>query len=324
MDIETLTWRPLTIEDAPALTRSWAAIEAVDRRGEHYSEQDLRDVLEDESIDLGRDTLAAVAPDGELVAFVWVQGPAEVIDVDWLEVDGAVLPVARGRGLGRRLLEWAEERAASLHRKRHPNAPAAVRVVVHENNPSKEALVRAAGYEAARWYHTMSRGLDDPLPNLPPTPPGLTLTPYTADRDEAVRVAHVEAFADDWGATPPDEQEWARWYVTPTTFRPEVSWLVLDGEDVVGYLLTHFWEADAAATGVREAFVGDLGVRPVWRRRGLGGLLLATALRSYRAGGYVHAALGVDSANATGALGLYERAGFAVRDTWVTWLKPLG
>jgi mycothiol synthase len=324
VDTGTLTWRPLTIEDAPALTRSWAAIEAVDRTGEHYSEPDLRDVLEDEAIDLGRDTLVALAPDGEAVAFAWVHGSAAVLDMDRIWVDGGVLPAARRRGLGRRLLEWAEERAARLHRERHPGVPAAARVVVHENNPGKEALVRAAGYEPTRWSHTMTRGLDDPLPDIPPTPPGLTLTPYTPDRGEAVRVAHVEAFADDWGATPPDEQEWARWYVTPTTFRPEVSWLVRDGEEVVGYLLTHFWEADAAATGVREAYVGQLGVRPAWRRRGLGGLLLATALRSFRDGGYTRSALTVDTDNASGALGLYERAGFAIRDTWVTWVKPLG
>ena len=324
MDTGTLTWRPLTIEDAPALTRSWAAIEAVDRTGEHYSEQDLRDVLEDEAIELGRDTLAAVAPDGEAVGFAWVHASAAVVDVDRIWVDGAVLPAARRRGLGRRLLEWAEQRATSLHSERHPGVPAAARVVVHENNPGKEALVRAAGYEPIRWSHTMTRGLDDALPGIPPTPPGLAVTPYAADRDEAVRHAHLEAFADDWGATPPDEQEWARWYVTPTTFRPEVSWLVRDGEEVVGYLLTHFWEADAAATGVHEAYVGQLGVRPAWRRRGLGGLLLATALRSYRDGGYARSALTVDTDNASGALGLYKRAGYALKDTWVTWLKPLG
>jgi hypothetical protein len=34
--------------------------------------------------------------------------------------------------------------------------------------------------------------------------------------------------------------------------------------------------------------------------------------------------LTVDAANATGALGLYERAGFAVTDTSVTWTKALG
>jgi mycothiol synthase len=323
VDPETLTWRPLTREDAPALTRSWAAIEAVDRTGEHYSEQDLRDVLEDEAIELGRDSLAAIDPDGEAVAFAWLHGSAAVVDVDRIWVDGAVLPAARQRGLGRRLLEWAEERATSLHRERHPEVPAAARVVVHQNNPGKEALIRTAGYEAARWAYTMSRGMDAPLPDVPPTPSGLTVRPYATDRDDAVRHAHLEAFADDWGATPPDEQEWSRWYTPTTTLRPEVSWLVLNGEEVVGYLLTHFWEADAAATGLREAYVGQLGVRPAWRRRGLGGLLLATALRSYRGAGYERSALSVDTDNATGALGLYERAGFAVKDTWVTWLKPL-
>jgi mycothiol synthase len=323
VESQALSWRPLTIEDAPALTRAWASVEAVDHTGEHYSEQDLRDVLEDESIELARDTLAAVAPGGDMVAFAWVHGSATVLDVDRLWVDGAVLPAARRHGLGRRLLEWAEEQATSLHRERHPEVPGATRVVVHQNNPGKQALVRAAGYEPARWAYTMTRGMEAPIPDVPHAPPGLTVTPYAAERDEAVRHAHREAFADDWGATPPDKQEWSHWYVPATTFRPEVSWLVLDGEEVVGYLLTHFWEADAAATGVREAYVGQLGVRPAWRRRGLGGLLLATALRSYRAGGYERAALSVDTANATGALGLYERAGFAKTDTWVTWLKPL-
>ena len=162
-----------------------------------------------------------------------------------------------------------------------------------------------------------------PAPRVPPTPPGLTLAQYATDRDEAVRQAHREAFADTWGATPPDEQSWSRSYTGSYTFRPEVSWLVLDGDEVAGYLLTFFWEADAAASGVREAFVGQLGVRPGWRRRGLGALLLAAALESYRSAGYGRSALGVDTGNATGALGLYERAGYAVKDTTVTWMKPL-
>ena len=67
-----------------------------------------------------------------------------------------------------------------------------------------------------------------------------------------------------------------------------------------------------------------LGVRPTRRRRGLGGLLLATALESYRAAGYERSVLTVDTGNATGALRLYERAGYAVKDTSVVWTKPLG
>lgn len=323
MDNRTLTWRALASDDAPTLTRAYAAVEAVDHTGESYSEQDLRDELDDESIDLRRDTRAALGPDGELAAFAWVHGSVDVHDLDRIDVEGAVVPVGRRQGLGRRLLEWAEERAVNLHTERHPDVPGSVFVDVHENNPGKQALVQAAGYEATRWWYKMARNLDDPLPDVARTPPGLTLAPYTADRDEAVRHAHREAFAGHWAATPPDEQRWRQRYTGTQTFRPEVSWLVLDGGEVVAYLLTYFWEADAAATGVREAFVGQLGVRPSWRRRGLGALLLATALESYRSAGYEQSVLTVDSGNATGALGLYERAGYTLRDRSVVWTKSL-
>lgn len=262
MKTGTLTWRALTTADALALTRARAAVEAVDDTGEHYSEQDVSDELQDESIDLGRDTLGAFAPDGESIAFAVVHGSNEVCDVDRVYADGAVRPAARGLGVGRRLLEWAEERAAGVNRERHPDIPGALCVDVHENNPSNQALVHAAGYEAIRWWYKMARTMNDPLPDVPPTPPGLTLARYTADRDEAVREAHQEAFAGHWGDTPPDEQRWSRWYTGARTFRPQISRLVLHGDDVIAYLLTHFWEADAAATGVREALLGQLGVRP--------------------------------------------------------------
>jgi mycothiol synthase len=304
------TWRPLAVEDVPALTRAFAAAEAVDDTGEHYSEHDVREVLEDEAIDIGRDTLAAFADD-ELVAFAWVYGAQDRVDAF-----GAVVPAARRRGLGRRLLAWAEERAAQRE------LPGAVFVQVHENNPGKQELVRAAGYEAARWEYRMTHGLD-PLPDVPPTPAGFALAPYTTDRSEAVRHAHREAFAAHWGATPPDEQMWSQWYVGSDMFRPEISWLALRDGEVAAYVLSYFWEADAAATGVREAFLGQLGVREPFRRRGLGALLLATALDSYRTAGYERTSLTVDSANETGALGLYERLGFTRTGASVTWTKRL-
>jgi mycothiol synthase len=318
-----LSWRALKSGDAAALARTYAAVEAVDRTGDHFSEQDVRDELEDESIDLERDSLAAFAGDGELVAFARLVGSADVRDVDRIHVDGAVSPATRGRGLGRGLLAWADERAPQLHRERHPDVAGALCVGVHERNPSKRALVEAAGYEPIRWEHRMTRALDGVLPEVAPTPVGLTLTRYTRDRDDAVRRAHSEAFADHWGATPPDEQRWSHSYTGMRAFRPDLSRVILAGDEVVAYLLAYFWEADAAASGVREAFVGQLGVRSPWRRRGLGGLLLADVLRAARTAGFERSVLTVDAANVTGALGLYERAGFAVRDTSVSWVKPL-
>src|SRR5947207_3424155 len=115
-----LTWRALAAGDAPALARAYALVEAVDDTGEHYSEQDIRDQLEDPWIALDRDTRAAFAGDGELVAFARVHSAAEVRDIDRVYAEGGVVPAARGRGTGRAMLAWAQERAAHLHRERHP------------------------------------------------------------------------------------------------------------------------------------------------------------------------------------------------------------
>jgi mycothiol synthase len=293
--------RKLTADDAPALAAAYAAVEAVDRTEEHFSEQDVREELADgEAI--------VLFEDGTIVGYARLHGSPERT-----HLDAAVVPPARGRGLGRRLLAWGEERARELGRD-------ALTVDVHDKNLSKEALVRAAGYEETRRDFRMTRDVDGTLPE---PAPGDHVVRFTRNLDEAVRQAHCEAFADHPGAVAPDPQRWAQSHTGMRAFRPDVSWLALDHDEVAGYLLTYFWEADAAANGVREAFIGQLGVRRPWRRRGLGGLLLATALRSYADSGYERAVLTVDTANPTGALRVYERAGFDVRDSSARWIKQL-
>ena len=56
-------------------------------------------------------------------------------------------------------------------------------------------------------------------------------------------------------------------------------------------------------------WIGTLGVRPAWRRRGLGEALLRAAFAELFARGRRRVGLGVDTENVTGALRLYERVG---------------
>lgn len=254
--LDRLTWRPVTADDVPALARLLAAIEAVDRTGENYDESDLAEDLADPAVDPAWDTLAAVAPDGDVLAYGAVRGAATVRDADRIWLDGGVHPTMRGRGLGRRILAWQESRAAKLHRQRHPGVPGQLLVGVYETVESRAALVRAAGYAAVRWFSDMERDLATGLPVIPPTPTGLRVVAFEARYDDAVRLAHREAFADHWGSTPPDPQRWQHWFTGSRSFRPDVSLLVLDGEEVAAYLLTYFFAGDAEATGVREAWVG--------------------------------------------------------------------
>jgi mycothiol synthase len=71
------------------------------------------------------------------------------------------------------------------------------------------------------------------------------------------------------------------------------------------------------------AFVAMLGVRPAWRRLGLGQALLLHAFGAFHAGGKRKVFLGVDSENPTGATRLYERVGMHVRLEDIVYAKDL-
>ena len=325
MDTLTLTWRGLTTDDAPALARLWAAVEAVERTGENYDADDVAEELAAPALDLARDTIGVLGPDGEFVAWGGLRGgPSDLHDVHRVWADGAVLPAARGRGIGRELLRRQLARAGELHRERHPGLPGQFCVSVYPHVESRLGLARAAGFEPVRWWYDMERDLAAPLTPVPAVPAGLRLVPYERERDEAVRQAHCEAFDGHWGSTAPDATRWGHWYTGAHAFVPEHSLLVLDGKEVAGYLLTYYYTADTEATGVKEAWVGQLGVRPRWRHRGLGLLLLGSALSVYRDAGYARSGLNVDTDNSTGALGLYERLGYVVTRPLVTWATTLG
>lgn len=323
METSPLTWRPLTAADAPALARLWAAVEAVEKTGEHYDADDVAEELADPSVDLARDTVGVLGPDGDFIAWGSLRGASgPVEDVHRVRADGAVLPSARGHGIGRELLRRQRARAGELHAERHPGVPGQFCVTAPSHLADRLALVRAAGLEPVRWWYDMERDLVPP-PAVP-TVPGIRLVPFGWERDEAVRLAHGEAFAGHWGSAPPDPERWRHWYTGAQAFKAEDSLLALDGDELAGYLLTHYYTADTEATGRREAWVGQLGVRPGWRRRGLGTLLLSSALARYREAGYDRSGLNVDTGNATGALGLYQRLGYTVRQRSITSAAPLG
>ena len=70
-------------------------------------------------------------------------------------------------------------------------------------------------------------------------------------------------------------------------------------------------------------FVDWLGVRPQWRRRGLGRALLLHAFRELHERGAGRVGLGVDSQNPTGATRLYESVGMHVEADHATFARRL-
>ena len=80
----------------------------------------------------------------------------------------------------------------------------------------------------------------------------------------------------------------------------------------------------AAAPGEPEfVAVSDLGVRPAWRRRGIGQTLLLHAFAEMARRGIRGAVLNVDSGNRTGAPALYERVVMRSANASHTYVKEL-
>lgn len=320
--VDDVQWRSLTLADVSGCAELMAAAEHADDTGEHFSVADVQAGFEDPALDLARDTLGAF--DGaRMVAFGRIVGTTEVWDSHLVGCPGTVHPDYRGRGLGARLVRSQLDRAAALHAERHPHVPGQASVGVATHLEDAKALMGDLGLQPRRQFFDMERLLSASLP--PPTSPGdpLRIVAFDWARDDEVRRAHNEAFRGHYGSTQRDPASWKQWFTGNRNFRPELSLLVLAGPEpdaeLAGYLLGYFYQADQAATGLRDAWVGQLGTRLAYRRRGVGTALLSHALTAHRDQGYDQTSLDVDSENGTGALALYERVGFAVTKSWTSW-----
>ncbi|HEU5044888.1 MAG TPA: GNAT family N-acetyltransferase [Nocardioidaceae bacterium] len=311
MDIEL---RGLTREDVPAWNRLLADVEAVDDTGEHYNEADLAEELDNPDLVVGRDVVGAY--DGtELVGWFQVYARSAAGDFAKIHVHGGVRPDRRGRGIGTLLVERMLARSDEAHAEKHPRLPAKITTSGLSSNMAQAELLAGFGLLPERWSFTMRADLaelDGPWPVLPE---GLALRRYDASLDAAMMAAHNEAFLDHPNFTPWNDVMWKQWVTESRSFRPELSFVAVEEQRpdrVVCYVQTAEFDAHFHATGRREAYVGKVGTLREHRGRGLAGALLRHSLLAYRDAGFDEAALDVDSDNPTGALGVYQRAGFRV------------
>jgi mycothiol synthase len=304
-----LSARPLHPDDVEAIVELLDAAEPFDRTGEHENADDLRSWFVNERLDLGLDSRVVTA-DGEVVGWGSVMDLGDHRDEYALRLDGRVHPGWRGRGIGGAIVRWQLDRSGELHRARRPEMGARFAVGVTAAHDRLERLVTRLGFVPVQYYFSMER----PLTGLPTprTVEGIELVPYDWARDDEVRRAHNVSFVDHFGTAERDAYAWQTWFTGQKAFRPELSRLAVADGAVVGYALVYEHEADTAATGVREAYFGQIAVLPAGRGRGIAKAAVTAALHAAAADGLERAGLTVDSQNTTGALGLYEALGFGV------------
>jgi mycothiol synthase len=318
---DELVWRALRQTDVAAWHALLVAVESADETGEHYDSDDLVEELADPTMDLARDTMAAF--DGpDMVAYAGMR-TRHAQDGEGMFLDSAVHPKARGRGIGTRLLAWQVKRGTEAHAERRPDLPSELHIQIHEHNQAKRDIHAAHGFVALRWFLEMHCDLATEPPPVGSPPEGIAVVRFAPEYDSRVHAADREAFADHWSAMLPDDAMWQQWFTGSRAFRPGLSFLALDGDEVAGFVLGYESDADTAAKGFRTVWAGQIGTRRPWRGRGVASTLLRHFLATARDDGFKRAELTVDSESPTGAVGLYERHGFVRADAWIRYVREL-
>ncbi|WBB62325.1 GNAT family N-acetyltransferase [Streptomyces sp. WMMC500] len=310
-----LTVRAARLDDAPSIC---ALLNQVDVAEVGRPETDLHTVeadLKHPEADLPRNSWLAVADDGTLVAYglLWDESYAERIDVDHY-----VLPGHQDAGL--RLLERMEARAAAKAAENGVRE-AVVHLQLRAAPTMDTALLDARGWHVVRRYHVLTRDVAPAADPAPVPPPGVRLRDCTAEPDR--RIAHdllQQAMAEHFDFQP---KSYETWLADPAN--ADVDWSLVwiahvDGLGDAGALLAR---NDREAMG----WIPTLGVLADARGRGLGGLLLRHAFAAFAGRGREVVGLGVDTANDSGAVALYERHGMVVYfavDTWEITLPARG
>jgi len=289
-------WRPLGVEDAPAAAGLLAEDEIFHGLAGKLTAEDV--VGWWRRTDLDRSSWAR-EEGGRLVAAGWVeQHGGDVVG------GGAVRPGEKAKGLGVALVEIAERRAREL------GGPL-LRQFALGPDASARALFESRGYTDVRHHYVMALRLDSE-PREPTLPDGFAIDTFRDEDAPAFHAAAGESFAEEWGfhSLPFDE-----WWALRKDEDKSLWFVIRDGGEIAA--------CERCEAGHGGGFVGMLGVRKPWRRRGLGRALLLHAFREFRARGFDRASLGVDSENPTGATRLYESVGMRVESEYVTFEKAL-
>lgn len=308
-------WDALTREHVAAWAELVNHLATLDGTEEFYSVEDLAEEFDSPGFDPHQDSFGVWAGQ-ELVGFgqVWVSGNVDEHGQVRCWLNGGVHGDHRGRGLGRRLMDRLEARAAEAAAERHPGAGFFWQVSGGRPGSSAEQMFTSRGYEVVRYFNMLTRPVSAPLP-VPPEVPGVRFRPAEPSDSGEVRDAHRIAFADHWGTIPATDEAWIqRW--NAASHRLPMSTVAVDHQGtVLSYVLCGQWVD-------RELYVNSVGTRPEYRGRGLAqATLLHTLHRAAHSGAYDVVDLEVDSHSPTGATRLYERIGFTHKFTTSTLRK---
>jgi mycothiol synthase len=170
------------------------------------------------------------------------------------------------------------------------------------------------GWRPVRTYARMVLELG----RRPQLPRRSGVTVRIASEEAGLRLVHElteEALAGHWDHRPRGFEEFCRAQADAEGHDPELWYLAFVDGDPAGALIAR------VRTG--RGLIGWLGTRPEFRRRGVASALLSAAFDELQTRGVSRVEVDVDTANATNASRVYERAGMRVQFQSTHWRLTL-
>ena len=304
--------RPATMDDLSAVTGLLNAAEIAEWGEPDFTEDELREDWALYDGDPGKAISLVVAPDESIVGYMATTDNGQGA----IEADGYSHPDQVGKGIGTWLIQESERRAADVIAGLPSTQRATIRSFTAGSNERALALLDHEGYDAIRHFWRMEIVFDGPPP-APVWPEGVRVADARPGVDErGIYDLSEAAFSEHFELTPKlTFEQWER-ERKRHGFDPSLWTVVWHGEEMIAIGLGRL-------TGDGSGWISLLGVRKDWRGLGLGRATLLKLLGRFQERGVPSVALGVDAANATGAIRLYESAGMKPVRNYVLFEKVL-
>ncbi len=216
-----------------------------------------------------------------------------------------VVPDYRRRGIGKALAE----RAMVSFRERGMER---VEASAAMDSIAAKRLGERMGFTRVRVFSLMKCGLES-LPSSIEENREVTLRNIKQPSEEDIRLINSlvnDTFSEHYNYRPASLEE-TKFFMTEDPIFKKQEWLIASLNGLpVGYVGVGVDQEYNQQKNAKAAWILDIGVLKIHRRKGIGTRLMLEAMKLMKAEDMTEAMLGVDDQNPTHAIKLYEKVGF--------------